>query len=132
MECLPSFLKRDIKVGILIGIYITLSSILYYFAKYIILLCQVYYITLTLTDFTLHFSCSFTKLLHSSFIPLQKRFTLLFRMAELHIIFISANSIFRNICINCNSIVSYCLFVTLPLLPGCHHPIAHVRALVVK
>ena len=41
-----SFLKRDIKVGILIGIYITLPSILYYFVKYIILLCQVSYITL--------------------------------------------------------------------------------------
>ena len=30
---------------------------------------------LTLTDFTLHFSCCFTKLLHSHFIPLLNNFT---------------------------------------------------------
>ena len=30
---------------------------------------------LTLTDFTLHFSCTFTKLLHSHFIPLLNDFT---------------------------------------------------------
>ena len=29
----------------------------------------------TLTDFTLHFSCCFTKLLHSHFIPLLNNFT---------------------------------------------------------
>ena len=33
-------------------------------------------ITLTLTDFTLHFSCSFTKLLYSKFIPLLNNFTM--------------------------------------------------------
>ena len=32
--------------------------------------------TLTLTDFTLHFSCSFTKLLYSKFIPLLNNFTM--------------------------------------------------------
>ena len=31
---------------------------------------------LTLTDFTLHFSCSFTKLLYSKFIPLLNNFTM--------------------------------------------------------
>ena len=31
---------------------------------------------LTLTDFTLHFSCCFTKLLHSDFILLLNSFTL--------------------------------------------------------
>ena len=56
--------------------YITLPSILYYFAKYIILPCQVYYITLTLTDFTLHFSCCFTKILHSQLNPLLNNFTM--------------------------------------------------------
>ena len=55
---------------------ITLSSILYYFAKYIVLLCQVYCITLTLTDFTLHFSCCFTKILHSQLNPLLNNFTM--------------------------------------------------------
>ena len=30
----------------------------------------------TLTDFTLHFSCSFTKLLYSKFIPLLNNFTM--------------------------------------------------------
>ena len=32
--------------------------------------------TVTLTDFTLHFSCCFTKLLHSDFILLLNSFTL--------------------------------------------------------
>ena len=32
-------------------------------------------LVLTLTDFTLHFSCCFTKLLHSHFIPLLNNFT---------------------------------------------------------
>ena len=31
---------------------------------------------LTLTDFTLHFSCCFTNLLHSHFIPLLNNFTM--------------------------------------------------------
>mgnify|MGYP001754096578 CR=1 FL=1 len=31
---------------------------------------------LTLTDFTLHLSCSFTKLLYSKFIPLLNNFTM--------------------------------------------------------
>ena len=31
---------------------------------------------LTMTDFTLHFSCFFTKLLHSHFIPLLNNFTI--------------------------------------------------------
>ena len=35
-----------------------------------------YETTLTLTDFTLHFSCSFTKLLYSKFIPLLNNFTM--------------------------------------------------------
>ena len=33
-------------------------------------------INLTLTDSTLHFSCYFTKLLHSHFIPLLNHFTM--------------------------------------------------------
>ena len=33
-------------------------------------------ITLTMTDFTLHFSCCFTKSLHSHFIPLLNNFTM--------------------------------------------------------
>ena len=33
-------------------------------------------IDLTMTDFTLHFSCCFTKLLHSHFIPLLNNFTI--------------------------------------------------------
>ena len=33
-------------------------------------------LSLTLTDFTLHFSCCFTKLLHSDFILLLNSFTL--------------------------------------------------------
>ena len=32
--------------------------------------------TLTITDFTLHFSCCFTKLLHSLFITLLNNFTM--------------------------------------------------------
>ena len=32
--------------------------------------------TVTLTDFTLHFSCCFTKLLHSLFITLLNNFTM--------------------------------------------------------
>ena len=32
--------------------------------------------TLTLTDFTLHFSCCFTNLLHSHFVPLLNNFTM--------------------------------------------------------
>ena len=31
---------------------------------------------LTLTDFTLHFSCCFTNLLHSHFVPLLNNFTM--------------------------------------------------------
>ena len=34
------------------------------------------YDIMTLTDFTLHFSCCFTKLLHSDFILLLNSFTL--------------------------------------------------------
>ena len=32
--------------------------------------------SMTLTDFTLHFSCCFTKILHSQFNPLLNSFTL--------------------------------------------------------
>ena len=39
------------------------------------LLCHPKVVHLTLTDFTLHFSCCFTKLLHSHFIPLLNNFT---------------------------------------------------------
>ena len=40
--------------------------------------CQHFFptIAVTLTDFTLHFSCCFTKLLHSDFILLLNSFTL--------------------------------------------------------
>ena len=31
---------------------------------------------MTLTDFTLHFSCCFTNLLHSHFVPLLNNFTM--------------------------------------------------------
>ena len=34
------------------------------------------YDIVTLTDFTLHFSCCFTNLLHSHFIPLLNNFTM--------------------------------------------------------
>lgn len=34
------------------------------------------FLLVTLTDFTLHFSCCFTKLLHSHFIPLLNSFTM--------------------------------------------------------
>ena len=37
--------------------------------------CKPKRVLLTLTDFTLHFSCCFTKLLHSHFIPLLNNFT---------------------------------------------------------
>ena len=65
--------------------------ILYYLAKYYILLGHFLYITwgsiiiyvcffkkiiLTLTDFTLHFSCCFTKILHSQLNPLLNNFTM--------------------------------------------------------
>ena len=36
----------------------------------------IFILVLTLTDFTLHFSCCFTKLLHSDFILLLNSFTL--------------------------------------------------------
>ena len=67
------------------------NSITYYFAKYYVILGQVirdtwacitYYFfrhfifNLTLTGFTLHFSCCFTKLLHSLFITLLNNFTM--------------------------------------------------------
>lgn len=37
--------------------------------------CKKMKLFVTLTDFTLHFSCCFTKLLHSHFIPLLNNFT---------------------------------------------------------
>ena len=49
---------------------------IYYLVKYIVLLGQVYCITLTLTDFTLHFSCCFTKILHTQLNPLLNNFTM--------------------------------------------------------
>lgn len=38
-------------------------------------LLLIHYI-MTLTDFTLHFSCCFTNLLHSHFVPLLNNFTM--------------------------------------------------------
>ena len=46
---------------------------------------------MTLTDFTLHFSCCFTKILHNAGKVLLKRFTLTFSGANLHIKTISTN-----------------------------------------
>ena len=43
---------------------------------YINVIAKQYKSMLTLTDFTLHFSCCFTKLLHSDFILLLNSFTL--------------------------------------------------------
>ena len=40
------------------------------------LFCSVIHCSLTLTDFTLHFSCCFTNLLHSHFVPLLNNFTM--------------------------------------------------------
>ena len=39
-------------------------------------ICNVKGLVLTLTDFTLHFSCCFTNLLHSHFVPLLNNFTM--------------------------------------------------------
>ena len=40
------------------------------------LFCSVIHCILTLTDFTLHFSCCFTNLLHSHFVSLLNNFTM--------------------------------------------------------
>ena len=43
-----------------------------FFCIYLLLLLHI----LTLTDFTLHFSCCFTKILHSQLNPLLNNFTM--------------------------------------------------------
>ena len=49
---------------------------IYYLVKYIVLLFGHNIFILTLTDFTLHFSCCFTKILHSQLNPLLNNFTM--------------------------------------------------------
>ena len=57
------------------SIYILLEHLLYITWAFIIYYLGIYYI-LTLTDFTLHFSCCFTKILHSQLNPLLNNFTM--------------------------------------------------------
>ena len=47
-----------------------------YFNRGIAFKCKVNDGKVTLTDFTLHFSCCFTNLLHSHFVPLLNNFTM--------------------------------------------------------
>ena len=54
----------------------TLQSNTYYLGKYHVLLFPDFQVNVTLTGFTLHFSCCFTKLLHSLFITLLNNFTM--------------------------------------------------------
>ena len=47
-----------------------------YFSQNSMVFMDISHKILTLTDSTLHFSCYFTKLLHSHFIPLLNHFTM--------------------------------------------------------